>query len=351
MEMPRQPGDAPEDDAADGLLLGVVDEVDRRKRRALPLLSSHVTWAILTEVCTAGPLTVGELEGRLYPTPSRTLRDHRKHLIELGVLARRDEGGTNRHAIIEAPSRGHELDRIGLLALKRLRLRPERPIEGVCEEAAAVVAAVVDGLSTGVLHRLAREPHGPSRLQRMCGLSKSQVETVLDTLSKAGVIVSDGRGRYELTAWGRLFVVPVAASGALWDRENLPEGRAVITTEATAELLMMGLDLIQLRDDDDGACALTIEGDPDAGVAGDAVDLVVEIERGEVVSRVLGTVTNATARAAGTPDEVYRAVLERNPDLLRIEGDRELIDAIVRLLHAELVLGVGGESHGRDDCS
>ena len=212
--------------------------------------------------------------------------------------------------------------------------RGQIALEGAA--ARAPVKALTDCWSAGILRALAVTPLGLTELDGLiAGLTYPTLERRLAAMRRAGLLEPcprRGRNPYTVTAWLRQAIAPLLAA-ARWERSWQPAATEPITRIDVEAALLLALPLLELPAGVSGSCRLAGELE---GRCGRMAGVVVALAGGRVTalsSRLRG---EPGASATGPARDWLRAVIEGEPRLLRLEGDRGLALAVVAGLHDAL---------------
>lgn len=306
---------------------GRVSEREHRPGgRILGVLADGLAREAVGVLTESHRLRQAELEGALGDPPRATLRTRLTDLVALGALLRYEDA----HRVV------YELTPSG-----RLLRSVTRPLTTWLRAASTVRApataakAAVDAWNAGVLRELAIAPRATSDLgESLTAISHDALRRRIRRLAHTGQLRPAGaRGRrrpYELTAWGREAIAPIA-SATRWEYERATvDFGQVEVADATAALLLAA-PLAELPARSSGVCALTAEAADGSGGA------QVTVERGRLVGCApLQPGGRPDAWAHGTISAWLAAVIDDEPAALRIAGDSDLVARLVHALHRRL---------------
>lgn len=305
----------------------------------LMLLSVHLNVLILRALAE-GPLRLAGLREEAGGPAQSTLRGNLTKLIEIGALRRR--GRSDKPSVLE-----YELTLLGrdlLFAIDAveawLGLAPEEPLALDSPGAKVAIKALVGGWTSTIVRALAARPLTLTELDKLIdGCTYPALERRLSVMRLAGQLglsdSEDGNGRhYTVEPWLRQAIGPLNVA-ARCERKHMPAVTAPIARIDLESVFLLVAPLIDLSDDASGFCQLTVEAvDSNSRRAWAGVQLTVE--DGSLDSCVARLEPQPVNWAAGTTLAWLDAVIDRDVELLRYGGDRDLGREIVKGLHDAL---------------
>jgi DNA-binding HxlR family transcriptional regulator len=217
------------------------------------------------------------------------------------------------------------------------------------EQGQRAIELLAETWSAGIVHLLAREPHGIDELHSaLSGLSRRALKRQLAEMEAVGQIIAFPAGGesviYMLTDWMRAGIAPLIVAARLERRDPI-EGMAPIDTLDVEAGFRMSLPLVELPEELNGSCRLGLNlceedaenapGEPPNKLTG----VSARIEHGKVVSCEAGLDKTADAWAAGTANAWLDTVIDPKAKALRTGGDAWLTKAVIAGLHQALFGG------------
>ncbi len=310
----------------------------RAGAHALSLLSLPLNVQVL-QTLSPGPKSLVDLRRAAGLPPQTTMRGHLRTLTEFGILVRRQQSDFPGSVDYELGVAGRDLVAVARVLRAWLRQTPEGPIELGAPAAKGMIKALVDGWSSNLIRALAGKPLSLTELSRIIpSLSYPSLERRLGAMRLAGLIErcsGGGRGTpYALTDWLRLGTAPLAA-GARWERQHLRAQTTPIGRVDVEAAFLLSIPLLNLSADAGGVCRLAVETQSMSGESRLA-GVMVEVEKGRVVSCVSRMEGQAGSWAVGSASAWLRAVLEREFDGLEVGGYAALATDLVEGLNGLL---------------
>lgn len=298
---------------------------------SLGLLAPEWTAAIVGELADE-PLRPAELKQRLPGAPHATLMGRLGDLARARIVARDGVAGSPRHVEYALTERGRGLTEI---VAEAARSEPERPA-GAGERPAGepICRLIASRRSRAIGRTLAHGPLAQAEIERsLPGVPRSSLERCLRELLRAGAVderpeLSSERALYELSDYGRgLARLVLLAARWEWrwlDVRERPRSDVCGLVHTIAPLARIAPEL-------EGACRLHVlepAGEP-------LVD--VSAARGKISALPLAPTVPIYAHARAGAGEWGRALLECDPGGIAIDGDGELLHAVIVALGAGML--------------
>lgn len=234
----------------------------RSGARTLDLLAAPLTAPILRAL-GEGPKRQAELRHEVGLPAQTTLRTQLKKLSEPGAVVKRRRNRFPGVLEYELSDAGRDLLPVTGTLDRWLDRAPEGPGELGSPPARAAVKALTEGWSTAMLRALAAQPLTLTELDDLiAALNYPSVERRLAAMRVAGLVEArEGGGRgtpYEVTAWARGGVAPVAAA-VRWELRHAPAETAPVGKLDVETAFLLVADLLSLPTGMSGRCRLTVE--------------------------------------------------------------------------------------------
>ncbi len=234
---------------------------------------------------------------------------------------------------------GREVLFVAFVVERWLQSAPRGPLDFEGGEAAEAVAALAEGWSATVVHMLAREPRTVAQLDRAIDdVDRREVRRLLSALQSTGqveiVAGEGGTAIYAPTDWLRAGIAPLAAAARI-ERDQEIDGAAPIDALDVEAAFMLTLPLLELPNELSGTCRLGVNLDDEART--NLTGVIVQVDRGKVVSCKAGLGEPAEAWAAGPAGDWLDTVIEPDAKRVRTGGDKRwLASALRNALHKTL---------------
>lgn len=320
------------DPVADGLRAG---------GRALLLLADPVSISIVRALAS-GPVETGELIDRVENVSRSTYFDRLRDLEEISLISRERRPGIPPVAACNLTEAGHCLLRIARLLDIWLARAPDGPIAASNGSATAPIKALAVGWGSTLLRWLAERPLSLTELEPLVdGLGYRKLERATKDLLAAGLLERvDAEGRlspYALTPWARESVAVLAAA-VHWERREIPDRSAPVTTLEIEAGMLMALPLVELSPDLSGTCELLM--DVEAKDGGRESGVATRIASGRPVwcSPTPVQLQGGTSWLRGNLWAWIHAVIKGKPSKLETGGDPDLTQALIAGLRKALLL-------------
>jgi DNA-binding HxlR family transcriptional regulator len=306
--------------------------------RVLTVLSAPLNLRVL-KALSERPMRLAELR-RFAGLPAQTtLRGHLASLTELGVLRKRQT--TQMPYAVE-----NELTGLGIALLEVAEVlgdwlfaAPDGPVTLESAAATGMVKAFVDGWGSTIVRSLAPGPMSLTELdRRISELSYPALERRLSSMRMAGLVEaqeSEGAGTpYAMTPWARRAIAPLGAAVEC-ERAHMRERAAQLTRLDIEAGFLLAMPLVGLPPSASGDCQLEVE--PGAEELDGGAGVRVIVERGQIVACDSELGPRPGEYAVGTVARWCRAIRKDSADLLRLGGDRRVVDGLVTGLHGALM--------------
>lgn len=312
----------------------------RAGSRALSIFTSTLNARVL-HAHADRPLRIGELEQQLGWAPQSSLRAAIGKLCDLGALTRHEPGEGSSGAATELTAAGCELLPVAEALEHWLRLSPDGPVPLEDDAAHGIVRTLTAAWDSTVVRALAERPLTLTELS--AGISDLNYPALKRRLAKlrsthlVTPVLTESGSAYAATDWLRRAVVPLAVAGR-WELEHDVDAEPISRIEVEAAFLL-ALPLVELSGRSTGACALAVlTSDDGASSKQQVAGVAVEVKQGTIVTCRMDTATTQPTWALGTADAWLEAVVDGNPNTLRISGAKpRLARSIVKALHAGLL--------------
>jgi DNA-binding HxlR family transcriptional regulator len=299
---------------------------------SVPILRAHLE----------GPLRLPDLRERIGGAAQTTLRGQVGNLRGIGALERHVRGGMPYTVENELTDVGRGVLAVAETVEAWLARAPQGPITLGSEPAKGAIRALVGGWSSAMLRALAARPLSLTELDSVItDLSYPSLERRLSAMRAARQVEVTPNGAakpYAVTEWTRLAVAPLVAAGRC-ECEHLAGATDPLTRIDIEAAFLLAVPLVGLEIHRVGSCLLAV----DTGVVEEGEDkerlagVHIEIEDGEVVSCVSRLEQQPQTWALGAVDSWVKAILDGNPDRLRVGGvDSRLAGDIIAGIHTAL---------------
>jgi DNA-binding HxlR family transcriptional regulator len=246
---------------------GAGDPVAGRLRaggRALLLLADPASVSILRQL-SAGPLDSTELFERVDFVSRSTYFERIRDLEELTLVARKRREEVPPAAECRLTTPGERLLPVARRLEAWLADAPQGPLKLGEAYATATVKALAVAWGSTLLRWLAERPRSLAELEQLIEIfGYRKLERIARDLVKAGLVervaASARPSRYGLTDWARR-AAGLLTAAMRWERHEIAERSASVTSVEAEGVLLLGLPLIELPSEANGSCALLVEAD------------------------------------------------------------------------------------------
>jgi len=218
-----------------------------------------------------------------------------------------------------------------------LQTSPQGPLDFEGDDAAAAVAALVDGWSASIVHMLARGPMSLAQLDRaIVDVGRRELKRLLAALLRTGqveTLAGDGETLYAATDWMRRGIAPVISAARL-ERRSPSEGMTPIDALDVEAGFRCALAVIELPKQLTGVCRLRLN--LEHGGRTHFTGVTADVDRGQIVSCDLDIGRRADAWALGSVEDWLDTVIEPDVDRVHTGNDRWLTEALLSELHDTL---------------
>ncbi len=255
-----------------------------------------------------------------------TVRATLSNLRRVGALAKETAGNSSQAVETRLTAAGQEMVFVADVIDTWLARAPNGPIRPDSEGAKTAIKALAGGWSSTLMRALASHPFTLTELStRIPEVSYPSLERRLNWMKMSGQIAPverEGRGMpYVATDWLRQAIAPLCAAGRCERRHFIPGGPPITEIEVETSLLL-ATPIAPLPGDARGSCMLAAQTDPvGPGEGRELAGIVVESEKGRVLSCVPGIRAKPSSWVVGTPDAWFDVVIEGRIDDLRIGGE------------------------------
>lgn len=318
-----------------------MQEAPRAGARVLTMLA-HPLHVRIVRAHAGEALRLAELHERTEWPAHTTLRAAIDNLREAGVLQRNEVSRMPYAVANDLTDAGRDVLFV-VDALERwLAASPQGPIAVDGDAAKGAIKALADGWTSTMVRELASEPASLTELDRQIpDVSYPSLERRLKRLRETRQVepsTASGRGQpFEATDWLRYSVAPLCAAGRC-ERLHMREQSAPITAVEIEAAFLLAMPLVKLSESTSGTCMLSVL--PEAGEDGKnpaPAGVIVEVERGSIVSCLPEVDKGAAVWALGTPMEWLNAVIDGHLEGLRIGGQSpQLTVDLINGLHLAL---------------
>jgi DNA-binding HxlR family transcriptional regulator len=299
----------------------------------LLLLADPASVSILRQL-VSGPLENSDLFDRVEHVSRSTYFDRMRDLEALSLISRNRQADVPPVAECRLTDSGVRLLPVADLLEAWLAGSPQGPLRLAHAYATTVIKTLAVAGGSTLLRCLAERPHSLHELAELVhGLSYRKLERTARNLVKTGlaerVAVRGRLSHYKVTPWARRAAGPLAAA-IRWERYEIPEQSALVTSVETEGGLLLALPLIEVSADSSGACALLV--DADAPAAESLGGALVRLIDGRPISWAAATgprQLKADAWARGTAIAWLDAVSDTSSSSLQLSGDTALAEKVV----------------------
>lgn len=290
------------------------------------------------------PLRLPDLRERIGGAAQTTLRGQVGNLRSIGALDRQVRSGMPYTVENELTDAGRGILGVADMVEAWLARGPQGPIILGSESSKGAIRALIGGWGSTVLRALAARPLSLTELDGVIAdISYPSLERRLSAMRAARQIelqpnVTGKAKPYAVTEWTRRAVAPLVAAGRC-ECLHFPEVADPLTRIDIEAAFLLAVPLIALDANSSGSCLLAVNsatgkgGDPTRQATG----VHVEVERGKVVSCDSRLEPEPSTWALGTVEDWVGAILDGNPDGLRMGGtDRTLAEGLVLGLYRAL---------------
>jgi DNA-binding HxlR family transcriptional regulator len=252
----------------------------------------------------------------------------------LRTLSRRPVQWSQSHQAQLAPA-GREGMFVGAIAESWVRKAPGGGLDPESEQGEAATAALIDGWTSTIVHRLAARPLTLTELGRALDtISREDVAAMVAAMREAGLLEAqpdDGEGAvYAVTDWLRHAIAPVAAA-VRCERRHSPRQTPPVEPLDVEAAFLLTLPLLRLPADLAGRCRLAVEL-PESDEH-PVVGVTASVEDERIASCASELSGDADASATGTDRAWLEAVIEGMAEDLEFDGDEALARELVEALH------------------
>lgn len=323
----------PEDDGGEGTF--------KARAGALTLfylsspLNRGVLLAMLAEA-TTGAEVLDEIE---LPTEAAAIADvfSDSYLVEPADPNLGPGSPVDEDTPMQPTPAGREVPFVGATLRRWLAECPAGPV-GLSGEAGPVVAPLLTGWCSTVVHELAAGPRTASEIHAVIQtLDLDTIEARIESMEEAGhleaVAGEQGEPRYAVTDWLRAGIAPLAAAARM-ELRHPPGDTAPIAARDVEAAFLLTLPLLELPRELSGTCSLAV--DLDEGVIGSPTGVTVRIEEGRVASCETRLAQDVDAWAAAPASAWLDAVIDGDTRQIRSSGRHRIATALLRALHERL---------------
>jgi DNA-binding HxlR family transcriptional regulator len=304
----------------------------------LTVLSTPLNLRVLKSLAER-PMRLAELRRSAGLPAQTTLRGHLASLTDLGVLRKRQTAQMPYAVENELTAMGIALLEVAEVLGRWLLAAPDGPVTLESAAATGTVKAFVDGWGSTIVRGLAAGPLTLTELdRRIPELSYPSLERRLSSMRMAGLVVaqeSEGAGTpYAVTYWARRAIAPLGAAVEC-ERSHMGERAAPLNRLDIEAAFLLAMPLVGLPRNASGDCQLEVE--PGSELLDGGAGVRVTIEHGRVVACDSELGPRPGEYAVGTATRWCKAIRKDTADLLRVGGDRQVVDGLVTGLHAALL--------------
>jgi len=313
--------------------------VPRAGIRALSIFT-HALNARVLRAHAGGSLRSSELEEMLGWAPQSSLRLAVGNMIEVGVLGKiKSQDGTS-SAETDLTAAGRELLPVADALEEWLATAPSGPIALEEDAAHGTVRVLSAAWDSDMVRGLAEGPVTLAELSAsIASTNYPALKRRLAKLRSTGLVLPIGEDRvsaYVASDWLRRAILPLAVA-ARWERKHDPGAEQVSQVVVEAAFLLV-LSLVELSARSSGTCALAVLiPDSDEEARRNAAGVLLEVEKGRIVSCQAGTAAKPPTWVLGTSEAWFDAVIDGARNGLRVGGAKpRLAQGLVRALHEAL---------------
>jgi DNA-binding HxlR family transcriptional regulator len=230
----------------------------------LSLLSVPLSVNVLTAL-EGEEMALLDLSREVGHPPATTMRSYLKTFADLGVVARRSEGGFPGTVSYSLARPGEQLLQVASALQGWLKDAPDGSIALGTAAAKSAIKAFVEGWNASIIRVLAARPMALTELAKLItNISYPTLERRLAALRRTGQMraqrdASGSRGTpYEVTPWLRRAAAPLVAALA-WEREWAAAQTKSLSRIDVEALFLLAIPLLDLPEDLSGRCRLAVE--------------------------------------------------------------------------------------------
>lgn len=248
-----------------------------------------------------------------------------------------DPDSIDEHTMLKPSAAGRDLLFVSVVLERWLGECPDGPLE-LGQDSGPPILALLNGWASTVTHALAARPLTIGEIaEEVAVLDREAVEDRVGEMLSTGlvdVIEEEGEEeRFAATKWLRTGIAPLAAAARQELRHPLEDTAPIAALDVQAAFLF-SLPMLELREDVSGTCMMTV--DLEEGVAGSPTGVMVQIERGQVISCEVRLEPDVDAWAAGSAAAWLDTVIEPETTAVRSGGDRGFARTVLFALHEAL---------------
>jgi DNA-binding HxlR family transcriptional regulator len=303
----------------------------------LALLGAGVAGPILAALAES-PLRTRALTDRLSGSAPRTVYRHAGKLAQHGLIVREEENGVPSVVTYSLSERGQELFRLLEIHVPSILSRTH---QGVEEGWWSSLALLGEMWSSGWIAELSSGSRTPTELSEMTpGMSFHQVNRRVHLLRARNLLCESahaGRGkRYKLTGTVRCRMGLIAGIGRWRERHDVGEGEHGMSGPDVATVLRAAMPLVKLNAFGGAQIKLGVVGASSDGEGRGSEVLLVKVgtEGSPCCEEDAGN--PADAWAVGTVGLWLSALIDGDPDRIRVGGDAALFDACLAELRSAI---------------
>lgn len=321
-----------------GKVRGSDDAVDYQFRSGGCVLSlfSRALHSLVLKALAKGPMRLAELRREVGGPPQTTLRGNLGNLMAMGALEKRNSRGSMvDNALTPA---GREMLGVAEATESWLARAPQGPLVLDSETGKSAVKALVGGWGSTMLRALAARPFTLTELDNLISaFSYPALERRLSAMRLAGYVspLEPGGGGtpYAVTPWLRQAMGPLLVASRC-ERRHLAAETAPLTRIDIETVMLLSAPLAELPSEVDGKCQLTVRGGDDADWR--AAGVSVTVEGGRVVGCSSKLDAKPQSKVDGSAADWFDAIVDGEPRLLEVTGDRPIAQGLVDGLHRAL---------------
>jgi DNA-binding HxlR family transcriptional regulator len=301
----------------------------------LSLLSVPLNVNVLTAL-EGEEMALLDLSREVGHPPATTMRSYLKTFADLGVVARRSEGGFPGTVSYSLTRPGEQLLQVASALQGWLEEAPDGPIALGTASGKSAIKAFVEGWNATIIRVLAARPMALTDLAKlMTNISYPTLERRLAALRRTGQMRarrdnSSSRGTpYEVTPWLCRAAAPLVTALA-WEREWAAAQTKPLSRIDVEALFLLSIPLLDLPEEASGRCRLAVElrSGPQPEYAG----AMVTVESGRPVSWASRLEGNSDAWASGTASSWLAWMNGRRDRPLELGGNGRLARSVSEAL-------------------